>query len=58
MQNLSHTFATLGLDRFKELFECYSEFEDDPETYLIAVFWDSYLEMLQTAGLYKTNQDR
>ena len=58
MQNLSHTFASLGMDRFKELFECYSEFEDDPETYLIAVFWDSYLEMVQTAGLYKTNQDR
>ena len=51
MPNLSHTFTTLGIDRFKELFECYSEFEDDlsnPETYPMAVFWNSYPEMVQT----------
>ena len=51
MSNLSHIFSTLGMDRFKELFEWYSEFEDDlsnPETYTMAVFWNSYLEMVQT----------
>ena len=39
------------MDRFKKLFECYSEFEDDlsnPETHSMAVFWNSYLEMVQT----------
>ena len=44
MPNLSHTFATLGMDSFKESFECYSEFEDDisnPETYPMAIFWNS-----------------
>ena len=43
--------STLGMDRFKELFECYLEFEDDlsnPEAYPMAVFWNSYLEMVQT----------
>ena len=29
MPNLSHTLATLDTDRFKEFFECSSEFEDD-----------------------------
>ena len=48
---MSHTFLTLGMYQFKELFEWYSEFEDDlsnPETYPIAVFWNSYVEMVQT----------
>ena len=51
MRNLSHTFAKLGMDQFKELFECYSEFEDDlskPETYPMTVFWNAYLEIVQT----------
>ena len=51
MPNLSQTFWTLGMDRFKKLFEWYSEFEDDlsnSETYPMAVFWSSYLEMVQT----------
>ena len=41
MLNLSNTFSTLGMDQFKELFEWYSEFEDDlsnPETYPMAAF--------------------
>ena len=51
MPNLPYAFSTLGMDQFKELFECYSEFEDDlsnPETHPMAVFWNSYLEMVQT----------
>ena len=51
MPNLPYTSSTLGMDQFKELFECYSEFEDDlsnPETHPMAVFWNSYLEMVQT----------
>ena len=51
MGNLPHTFAKLGMDQFKELFECYSEFEDDlskPETYPMTVFWNAYLEIVQT----------
>ena len=50
MPNLSGIFATLGMDWFKELIECYSEFEKDlsnPETYPMAVFWNFYLEMVQ-----------
>ena len=41
MRNLSHTFTKLGMDQSKELFERYSEFEDDlsnPETYPMTVF--------------------
>ena len=51
MPNLSHTSVALGMHRFKELFECYSEFEDDlsnTETHPMAVFWNSYLEIVQT----------
>ena len=61
MPNLSHTLATLDTGRFKEFFECYSEFEDgisNPETYSIPVFWNSYPEMVQTLRDYKINQDR
>ena len=39
------------MDQFKELFEWYSEFEDDlsnPETYPMAAFQNFYLEMVQT----------
>ena len=51
MPNLSHTCSTLGMDQFIELFEWYLEFKDywsNPETYTMAVFWNSYLEMVQT----------
>ena len=51
MPNLSHIFSNLGMDWFKEIFEWYSEFEDDlsgPETYPMAIFWNSYFEMVQT----------
>ena len=39
------------MDRCKELFECYLEFEDDlsnPETYPMTISWNSYLKMVQT----------
>ena len=55
MPNLPYPFSTLGMDQFRELFECYSEFEGDlsnPETHPMAVFWNSYLEMVQTLHAY------
>ena len=55
MPNLSHTFSTLGMDRFKELFECYLEFGDDlsnTKTYPMTVFWNSYFEMVQALYVF------
>ena len=42
MPNLLHALSTLGMDRFKVLFEWYSKFENDLsklETYLMDVFF-------------------
>ena len=47
MPNLSHTFSTLGMDRFKHS-NAIRDLQMIYETYPIAVFWNSYLELVQT----------